>query len=89
MDFFRYSIGTLAKAEFLATKMFYGYRRIMGKDGLFEVSKDGLLGWDSGANEDWQIMEFSPGTGDIKALGVALRLLHWHGRRQGGPYSKE
>ena len=81
MDFFRYSIGTLAKAEFLATKMFYGYRRIMGKDGL--------LGWDEGANEDWQIMEFSPGTGDIKALGEALRLLHWHGRRQGGPYSKE
>ena len=81
MDFFRYSIGTLAKAEFLATKMFYGYRRIMGKDGL--------LGWDEGANEDWQIIEFSPENGDIKALGVTLRLVYWQTRPQGGPYSKE
>ena len=78
MDFFRYSIGTLAKAEFLATKMFYGYRRIMGKDGL--------LGWDEGANEDWQIIEYTPGYGNIKLGGW---FVFRPGVEKGGPHSKE
>lgn len=85
MDFFRYSIGTLAKAEFLATKMYCGYF----KDGRF-MRKGGLLGCDDGANEDWQIIEYSPGHGDIK---LGERLVYWfvhlYGLRPVGPSSKD
>ena len=74
MDFFRYSISTLARAELLATKMKLGF------------GKDSLLGRDSCANEDWQIIEYTPGYGNIKLGGW---FVFRPGVEKGGPHSKE